>query len=568
MSTLAFIDRINRKRLAGQTAFLLQFNTNDRYFDAEKNESPLPLRLAISAKFPNHDVGYYSQSTGMMSIMRPGDNNKSIFTINSNETPVDAVTRGIRALRENEKSILIIDFTQFLIPNGTSDMLHPDTTRMIENMVRVSVDDELRKKDSFVIGISYTREIHELVKQNWCIIDLPLPDSADRMAYYKLLLGKNGFATLEDDISEFEYSSLSKGARLRDIESVMRQAHGEARKVTREDLNAVRETTLKALVGDLLVVRKPSSLTFDDIAGMESIKGFVKAIAASIKAGKYGLAPAGILIVGPPGTGKTYVVDAIAQEFGGYQILEWRNMKSMWLGKSEANIDSALQAITANSPVLVAIDEADQILTGRQENSSTDGGTSGYMFGRLLSFMGDGQFKGKIVWVLTSNRPDLIDPALADRIGACVPLLRPGRTSIPEIMRSLAKQIDIPIEIDDNELIKLANSLPQQVSVRKLKDLLGMSALHASDDNVRVDDLRSALSDVLFNEDQLKIDYWTALACRMATYASLLPWRKGQNVIVDNIPDCLKGIVDSKTGDINSSELDRKIRELSRTVGI
>ncbi len=63
-----------------------------------------------------------------MPIIRPGDNNKSVFTVNSNETPVDAVTRGIRALRENEKCVLIIDFTQFLIPNGTSDMLHPDTT--------------------------------------------------------------------------------------------------------------------------------------------------------------------------------------------------------------------------------------------------------------------------------------------------------------------------------------------------------------------------------------------------------------------------------------------------------
>jgi hypothetical protein len=568
MSTLAFIEAINRKRMAGHTAFLLQFNTNDRYFDPESNEPPLPLRLAIASQFPKSDVGYYSQSTGMMPLLRPGEKRNSAFTAGApNETPVEAVTRGIRTVRSDAKRLLIIDFTGFLVPNGTADMLHPDTTRMVENMMRVASDDELRRLESFVVGISYTRHVHELVRNNWYVIDLPLPKEEDRKAYYDLLRGRNGFATMEPDITESEFLSLSRGCRLRDLENIMRQAHAETRSVTRADFNAVREATLSALVGELLVVRKPSGLTFDDISGMNALRRFVNSVAAAVKAGKHGLAPGGILLQGPPGTGKTFVVDAIAATFG-YTILEWRNMKSMWLGQSEANMDGALQAIEAMNPVVVLIDEADQILSGRQEGRAGDGGTGGYMFGRLLNFMGDGRLKGRVIWVLCSNRPDLIDPALADRIGCCVPLLRPVKGAIPYILMSLAKQLNVTLDIPEPGLIEIVDGLPRQVSIRKLKDLVGLAALHSDKDCIGGDALGAALSDVLFNEDQMKIDYWTLLAVRMATYASLLPWRDGTAVTPENIPHCLDGIVDPTTGTIDAAALDKKIFELSRLVGV
>jgi len=240
----------------------------------------------------------------------------------------------------------------------------------------------------------------------------------------------------------------------------------------------------------------------------------------------------------------------------------------MWLGQSESNMDSALQAIEAMNPVVVLIDEADQILSGRQEGPSGDGGTGGYMFGRLLNFMGDGRLKGRVVWVLCSNRPDLIDPALADRIGCCVPLLRPVKRDVPHILVSLAKQLNVTMDISSASLIEIVNQLPQQVSIRKLKDLVGLAALQSEDDCIRAAHLQAALSDVLFNEDGMKIDYWTLLAVRMATYASLLPWRNGKEVIAENIPQCLDGIVDHATGDIDAPKLDKQIFELSRMVGV
>ncbi|MFC1716577.1 hypothetical protein ACFL6S_23115, partial [Candidatus Poribacteria bacterium] len=197
-----------------------------------------------------------------------------------------------------------------------------------------------------------------------------------------------------------------------------------------------------------------------------------------------------------------------------------------------------------------------------------DGGTSAYMFGRLLSFMGDGRHKGRIVWVLCSNRPDLIDPALADRIGCCVPLLRPGRSSVPGILASIAGQMDISMTISETEMQDVVSEMPGEVSIRKLKDFIGLAALYSDGNTVKAKDVSSAADNILFSEDKLKSDYWTCLAVRMATYSSLLPWRNGKQVIPENIPSCLSGIVDPKTGEFDSAKLDRHIYDLSRMVGV
>lgn len=85
---------------------------------------------------------------------------------------------------------------------------------------------------------------------------------------------------------------------------------------------------------------------------------------------------------------------------------------------------------------------------------------------------------------------------------------------------------------------------------------------------VKAKDVSSAADNILFSEDKLKADYWTCLAVRMATYSSLLPWRNGTQVIPENIPSCLSGIVDTKTGEFDSAKLDRHIYELSRMVGM
>lgn len=415
-----FIDIIISMLKAGHTAFLMSFNTDDRYFEPGEDETPLPFMLFIADKFPDHDVGYFSLSTKLMHITRPGNMRKSAFDIGNSQSG-DSLIQAISIVRGGDKRIIIIDFMSFLAPNASEEMLHPDAMRIIESLVRIGQDDELRKLNSFVIGVNHTKNINGMVRRTWCHINIPLPDEDLRKSYYQLLSGRHGFAKLDAEITDAEYASLSRGCRLRDIENVLRQAEGEGRSVTRDDFNAVRKSTLNSLVGDMLVIRQPSGLTLDDIYGMDAFKGYIRSLVKPVKNGRHSLLPGGIFLIGPPGTGKTYLIDAIATEFG-YHILEYSNPKESLVGQSEENIDNAIQSIKSNNPVLVSVDEADQILSQRQEGPSGDSGVSAYIFARLLAVMGDPSLRGRVIWVLCSNRPDLVDPSLVDRIGCSVPI--------------------------------------------------------------------------------------------------------------------------------------------------
>jgi len=276
-----FIDTMNSKLKAGHTAFLLSFNTDDRYFEAGKDKTPLPLNPFIASKFPDHDVAYFNMSTGLRPIIRPGDTKKSAFEISSAQS-ANSISHALSIVRGGANRILIFGFMDFLAPNASPEMLHPDTMRIIEYFAGLSQSDELRKLNSFVIGVAYTKAVQEIIRKTWCHINIPLPDEDLRKAYYELLSDKPGFAKLDTGITDAEYAALSRGCRLKDIENIMRQAHGESRSVSREDFNAVRQSTLNSLVGDMLVIRQPSGLTLDDIYGMDDFKSYIRSMVVSM----------------------------------------------------------------------------------------------------------------------------------------------------------------------------------------------------------------------------------------------------------------------------------------------
>jgi SpoVK/Ycf46/Vps4 family AAA+-type ATPase len=113
----------------------------------------------------------------------------------------------------------------------------------------------------------------------------------------------------------------------------------------------------------------------------------------------------GYLIAGPVGTGKSFMVAAFAGEIG-IPIVKFRNFRSKWQGVTEANLEKVLNILKAMSPVGVMIDEADAFLGDR--NQEGDSGTSNRIFAQIASFMGNTEYRGKIIWFLITCRPDLL----------------------------------------------------------------------------------------------------------------------------------------------------------------
>ena len=126
----------------------------------------------------------------------------------------------------------------------------------------------------------------------------------------------------------------------------------------------------------------------------------------------------GYLVCGPVGTGKTFLVECLAGE-AGIPVVKIKNFRDKWVGTTEGNLEKIFRLLHALGRCFVFIDEADQAL-GKRDSGSNDSGLSGRVYSMIAKEMSDGGNRGKIIWVLASSRPDLIE----------IDLKRPGRVDV------------------------------------------------------------------------------------------------------------------------------------------
>ncbi|HWC16780.1 MAG TPA: ATP-binding protein, partial [Terriglobales bacterium] len=132
----------------------------------------------------------------------------------------------------------------------------------------------------------------------------------------------------------------------------------------------------------------------------------------------------------PVGTGKTYLVECLSGE-AGVPVVKLKNFRDKWVGSTEGNLEKIFRLLQALGRCYVFIDEADQAL-GRRDAGQNDSGLSGRIYSMIAEEMGSSKNRGKIIWVLASSRPDLIE----------VDLKRPGRidTKIPLFPTATTKE--------------------------------------------------------------------------------------------------------------------------------
>lgn len=274
------------------------------------------------------------------------------------------------------------------------------------------------------------------------VIEIKMPTKQERCDYLTYLNQKLKAGLCSEDIRRI--SIISGGLCLHHLENIMLQARAYEKKV---DPELVLEQKIKIInqeYSDIVEVVNPK-YGLDFVGGFDYIKNYLKKVASDIKKGNIKTVPMGIIIMGPPGTGKTFLIECFAKECG-LLVVTAKSLRDKYVGESERKQERFHSLLKAMSPVIVIIDESEQ-----QEGSRTDGDTSqldNRMRAKNFQFWGDSSNRGKIVRIDITNWPNKIDPAMrrSGRSDAKIPILFPSREDIPEIAQTIIRKHGFNVE--------------------------------------------------------------------------------------------------------------------------
>src|SRR5262245_5305878 len=262
-------------------------------------------------------------------------------------------------------------------------------------------------------------DLHPLLANNTraAYIKVPLPQPHDLPEALEMM--STSYATA---LSAYvgRYDQLAHhlaGASGAAIESLLKQKEYRKQPLTDTDLVQLRKQLVERDCNGLIEFIE-SKRRLDDLYGHDKIKQWLRQDLALWKHHDLAAMPMGYLLCGPVGTGKTYLVECLAGE-AGVPVVKLKNFRDRWVGSTEGNLEKIFRLLQALGRCYVFVDEADQAL-GRREAHSGDSGVSGRVYSMLAEEMSNTQNRGKVIWILASSRPDLIE----------VDLKRPGRIDV------------------------------------------------------------------------------------------------------------------------------------------
>ncbi|MBB3050290.1 transitional endoplasmic reticulum ATPase [Prauserella isguenensis] len=236
-------------------------------------------------------------------------------------------------------------------------------------------------------------------------------------------------------------------------------------------------------------------LTLDDVGGMDDIKqSLTEAVLWPLRYpdsfARLGVAPPrGVMLYGPPGNGKTFLVRALAGE-GALNVFAVKGAELMdkFVGESERSVRELFHRAAEAAPSLIFLDEVDALAPRRGQGS--DSGVADRVVAALLTELDGVEPLRDVVVLGATNRPELVDPAL----------LRPGRLErqiyVPpptaearaDILRSAAKNTPLA---DDVDLDELATAL-ERYSAADCAALIREAALTAMRESLEATEVTAA----------------------------------------------------------------------------
>ena len=420
------------------------------------------------------------------------------------------------------KVAVLIEDAHLVVPFSGGRFRDHDLSRLALTLRNWASDGALREHPlATFLTCENLSDLHALVSRNprSQTVEVPLP--SPRLIGNALRMFRKNFPKAFGQEKEDQLAEQLSGVALVSVEEAVRMANLNERPIEGADVAEIKKSLIENDARDLIEFIPPSK-NFSNMAGSQAIKKWVSKDLQNWRDGRLRAVPKGYLLCGPVGTGKTFLAECMAGE-AGVPTVALKNFRERWVGTSEGNLEKVFRILRALGRCMVFVDEADQAL-GRRV-SEGDGGLSGRLYSMIAKEMGKNENRGRIVWILASSRPDLIE----------VDLKRPGRVDVKipilptatckesmDLIRALLKRNDLTLS--DEEALALQDKSPLLMTAGAAEALAAkVMRVQVTSERKTSEILSEMLEDYQPSVPMEVIDFQIDLAVKEATDIELVP---------------------------------------------
>jgi transitional endoplasmic reticulum ATPase len=525
-----------------------------------------PLYLAEKLHQEGKFVLRYSRSTGLSvhrytdikkhknvldDILQKSGLNKFIGNKSISPTEVVEIFRGFKNIASTKHSVsfaILIDYVPHLTMGQNSSPEQQIVAESINDIVSLP---SVQKAGNVLVVYAYDEVNLSPLLKGLHKVEYSYP-SLEEYEQFFTILRERGDEFAKTELTDQEAARLARGLTLSQLASLFREAREKNILVDKASLITEKEKLITQVSEKTLTVL-PTDILFDDLAGLDTPKRVLKDFASKLSK-QDPSSPRAILLAGPPGTGKTTIVSAFANACG-FNLVELSDeIKSMWVGQSEARLSLALQLIQSLAPVILFIDEIDQAFSNRS-NTSLDGGVSSHYLKTLFKFAARDDLRGKICIVGCSNTPQLLDPAMINRF-VTIPLLEATPKEMAAIFPKIQKRITGKemLNANSSSLLEGCQMLYQKgASPRQVFDVINHTISKYG--NIITED---SCKSFRTSGDPVSGAYSSLSAIRLTAFDDYFPWKGNPSY---PLPWYLDNVVNLTDGSINELELNKKLEE-------